>query len=231
LGRIKLVATDVDGTLTERRGSLLVSIEAVKAIRILESRGIKVSLVSGNSLPIVAGLSRYLGASGPAIGENGCLVFFRGEIIHLCKGEPSRELMNRLRELGLVESWQNPFRIHDKAFRIPSSLDPTNILEKVRELASQENMRVLWSGYAIHIQPQGGGKGNGIKMASRLLGISLSEIAVIGDGENDLDMFFPEAFKGCPSDADPKVKEHADYIAKYPGGKGFADFALRVLEA
>lgn len=62
---VKLVATDVDGTLTLRRGVLLVSLEAIEAIRELEASGVRVSLVSGNSLPITAGLARYFGTTGP----------------------------------------------------------------------------------------------------------------------------------------------------------------------
>ncbi|MCE4629472.1 MAG: HAD hydrolase family protein [Desulfurococcales archaeon] len=65
--RIQMIATDVDGTLTIRRGELLLSLEAVRAIRELEENGITVSLVSGNSLPITAGLARYIGAKGPVI--------------------------------------------------------------------------------------------------------------------------------------------------------------------
>ncbi|MEB3787175.1 MAG: HAD hydrolase family protein, partial [Desulfurococcales archaeon] len=50
--RIKAVAADLDGTLTVARGSTLLEVEAVKAVRMLEESGIQVAIVTGNSLPV-----------------------------------------------------------------------------------------------------------------------------------------------------------------------------------
>ena len=226
---IRLVASDVDGTLTERRGSLLLSLEAVRAIRLLESRGVRVALVSGNSIPVVAGLARYVGARGPRIGENGCVMMHGDRIIHLCRGAPSPSLIERLRGLGLRESWQNPFRFHDKAFLAASREEAERLLPEVRKLASLEGMRVLWSGYAIHVQPEGGGKGRAVLEAAKLLGVSPRELAVVGDGENDIDMFVENSFRACPGDAADAVKRIADYVASEPGGRGFAEIARVIL--
>ena len=228
--RIRVVATDIDGTLTERRGNLLLSLEAVKAIRMLEARGIPVVLVSGNSIPVVAGLARYLGSTGPSVAENGCVLFWRGSTIHLCQGAPSRRLVESILSLGFRESWQNPYRYHDKAFLASSPEEAWRLLPEVRRLAESEGMRVLWSGYAVHIQPRGGGKGRGVVEAARLLGRSVEELAVVGDGENDLDMFLDEAFKACPGDAAEEVKRKADYVAREPGGRGFAEIAHLIAE-
>ena len=227
--RIRLVASDVDGTITERRGSLRLSIEAVRSIRMLERNGITVSLVSGNSLPVVAGLSRYVGASGPSFGENGCIALWRGSVIHYCEGRPSEELVREILALGFKESWQNAFRFHDLAFLAQNRHMAERVLPRVRELASKEGMRVLWSGYAIHVQPEGGGKGRAVREAARLLGISLGEVLAVGDGQNDIDMFLPGSLKACPGDADPEVKKRVDIIATRPGGEGFAEIARIVL--
>ena len=227
---IRLVASDIDGTLTTRRGNLLLSLEAVEAIRTLERRGVRVSLVSGNSIPVVAGLARYIGATGPSVGENGCVIFYQGKIIHLCKGRPSSSLVKTLLGMGLRESWQNAFRFHDLAFLAEDRERVEKELPRIKELAAREGMRVLWSGYAVHIQPLGGGKGRGVREVARLLGVPLSMVAVVGDGENDLDMFLPETLKACPGDADPAVKKVADIVARSPGGRGFAEIALAILE-
>ena len=227
--RIRLVAADVDGTITERRGSLRISIEAVQAVRRLEENGVRVSLVSGNSLPVVAGLSRYIGATGPSFGENGCVALWQGRIIHLCRGRPSERLVRRLLDMGFRESWQNPFRFHDLAFLHEDRRRAAELLGEVRRVAGEEGMRVLWSGYAVHIQPPGGGKGAAVREASRMLGVGLSEVLVVGDGQNDLDMFIPGPVKACPGDADPEVKRAADIVATLPGGRGFAEIALLVL--
>ncbi|MCE4601492.1 MAG: phosphoglycolate phosphatase [Desulfurococcales archaeon] len=221
---IRMVATDIDGTLTLGRGNLLISTEAVKAIRRLESIGVMVSLVSGNSLPITAGLARYIGASGPSIAENGCVLFYNGETIHVCQGKPPRGLIEELKEKGFRESWQNPYRHHDVALYPPPGYDRSLLYE----LASRYNVSIYDSGYAIHIQPRGTGKGAGLREASRLTGISLEEVLAVGDGLNDKPLFDVAGKSACPSDADPRVKELVDYVASKPGGLGFAEIAEMV---
>lgn len=79
--KIKTVATDVDGTLTIDRNNYRLSLEATKAIRLLEQYGISVILISGNALPIIVALSRYMGTSGPVLGENGCIIYYNGRNI------------------------------------------------------------------------------------------------------------------------------------------------------
>jgi len=160
LAGIRVVAADVDGTLTVRRGNLLLSLEAVEAIRELEARGVTVVLASGNSVPVTAGLARYIGARGPSVAENGCVVFYGGERIHVCRGRPPEELVRRLEELGFRQSWQNPYRHHDLAFYAEGG-DLDAALRLVREYG----MVAIHSGYALHVQPPGGGKDRGLLAA------------------------------------------------------------------
>ena len=223
--RITLVAADIDGTLTLRRGELLLSIEAIEAVRRLEEHGIRVSLVSGNSLPVTVGLARYIGAGGPVVAENGCVVFWKGEIIHVCEGRPPQELVEEILRLGFSESWQNRFRFHDLAFRGPQSL-----IGEAARIAERYGFVAISSGYALHIQPPGGGKGRGVEVASRLLGSGLENVAAVGDGENDIPMLEVAGFSACPADADDSVKEVVDYVASKPGGSGFAEIAGVILE-
>ena len=223
--RYRMVASDVDGTLTERRGNLLLSLEAVRAVRLLEQAGIRVSLVSGNSLPITAGLARYMGATGPSVAENGCTIFYEGRVIHVCQGRPPEELVEALRRLGLRESWQNPYRHHDLAFYV----DPERLGEAVR-IVEEYGMAWYYSGYALHVQPPGGGKARGVEVAASLLGISMEEVFAVGDGENDIPMLEKAGGSGCPADAAEEVKRIVYYVASQPGGRGFAEIARMILE-
>ncbi|MGC8572635.1 MAG: phosphoglycolate phosphatase [Caldisphaera sp.] len=228
---IKYVATDVDGTLTIRRGDVRISIEAINGIRLLEANGIKVSLISGNSLPVTLGLRGYIGASGPAIAENGCIIYFHG-YKHVCNSKPPDELKDIAIKMGLVESWQNKFRFHDLAFFIPKNLDKSKIKDYINEIEKISNkygFKVLWSGYALHILPENGGKGQGVKIASELLGYKPEEVATIGDGENDVDMLKFGNFSACPQDASEEVKGTVKYIASKPGGEGFLEIAKFII--
>ncbi|MCC6062572.1 MAG: HAD hydrolase family protein, partial [Desulfurococcales archaeon] len=78
--RIKIVVTDVDGTLTENPDTYKISLEAISIIRSLELNGIKTILASGNTIPMIIGLARYIGASGGVVGENGGAIFYRDRV-------------------------------------------------------------------------------------------------------------------------------------------------------
>lgn len=52
------------------------------------------------------------------------------------------------------------------------------------------------------------------------LGITLNEVAYIGDDINDLDCLLNVKFSACPSDAHPEVLKKVSYICKRNGGNG-----------
>lgn len=222
---VRLVAVDIDGTLTRWRGDLLLSLEAIEAVRRLEDNGIMVSLVSGNSLPVTAGVSRYMGASGPVIGENGCLILYRGRLVHVCRGRPPNSLVKLVTSLGLEGSWQNEFRFHDYSFHASDE----SLLSEAARIVAEHGFSVYLSGYALHIQPPGGGKGVGLATAVKLAGISLDDVVAVGDGMNDIPMLRIAGYSACPSDADEEVKSIVDYVASRPGGLGFKEIVDRIL--
>jgi YrbI family 3-deoxy-D-manno-octulosonate 8-phosphate phosphatase len=52
------------------------------------------------------------------------------------------------------------------------------------------------------------------------MGISMDEVAHIGDDANDLDLMGAVGFCACPGDAAPRNKEVADLILRESGGRG-----------
>lgn len=55
---------------------------------------------------------------------------------------------------------------------------------------------------------------------SKNTGISVDEMAYIGDDWNDLQAMMLTGFKACPSDAPEEIKEICNYVARRKGGKG-----------
>ena len=56
-------------------------------------------------------------------------------------------------------------------------------------------------------------------------------VAYIGDAENDISSMKKALYTGCPCDAIEAVKEEANYISDFPGGKGAVyDFCMHILE-
>ncbi|GAB6147877.1 phosphoglycolate phosphatase [Stetteria hydrogenophila] len=226
MAKIKLVVSDVDGTLTVRRGSFLLEVEAIKAIRMLESSGVRVAFVTGNSLPVARGLARYIGATGPVVAENGCVGLANGEVHHLAGKRPPKELVEELKRLGLRESWQNPCRYHDLAFLSDGSVSYRDV---ERVVSKYEGFKVFYSGYAFHIAPAECGKGAAVRWISEVTGVDLSEILSIGDGENDVEMLRLTGWSAAPADADEAARRAARIVASKPGGQGFAEVASLIL--
>ncbi len=196
--RIRLVALDIDGTITVDRkaGEFELELDVVKAIRELERSGIKVSFVTGNSVPVAAGLARYIGASGPQIAENGCIVFYRDKIYRVCKYTTRTTTELLLREFSnyLHPSWQNKYRLFDYALIIKQkNINIEDLVNKIRLYLRNIGVRVKisYSGYAIHVRPVDADKGRGLEVALSLIDVNPSEVIAIGDSEIDAEMKKP----------------------------------------
>ena len=64
----------------------------------------------------------------------------------------------------------------------------------------------------------------------RELGISLSEVAFIGDDINDLPLLRQVGFSGCPANTPGYIRSQVDYCGKVCGGHGaFREFVETIL--
>jgi Cof subfamily protein (haloacid dehalogenase superfamily) len=99
--RVRLIATDLDGTLLRRDGSI--SARTLAALAAAEAAGLTVALVSGRPPRSLRLVAERLGATGLAICCNGALVYdlAAGEIVHHAPmaAEVARRLVIELRRL------------------------------------------------------------------------------------------------------------------------------------
>jgi len=231
MSRIYLV-TDVDGTITV--GGREVDLEAVSCIRMLERRGVKVILASGNSYPVLMGLKLYLGVSGPVIAENGGVIGSGKELKVIGDGRRSRSalgLVLKKFEGEIYESWQNRFRFSDYAVHVKSPSRRESLIANIRRLLEDNgfhDVEVVDSKVALHIHTIGVSKGNGLRTLMEELGIGPESVIAVGDSEVDLSMFEIAGYKVAVGNADPKLKEAADYVTKEREGTGFVE-AVRAL--
>lgn len=231
LREIKVIVTDVDGTLTDNKH--IISVKAIEAIRILEKKGIKVILVSGNALPILGTLARYIGTCGYVIAENGCVIgrFFK-PIYIVNRKFPQDKVTEILENLGFISAPTNPYRYVDLAFiRTEKSAKLTvNQISKALEKRGIRNVEVTDSGFAIHIAPQGVNKAFGIQKLAEIMNISLENVLAVGDGDNDAEMLKIAGVSACPANASKKIKEIADIVLSKENGDGFYELARFLLE-
>lgn len=217
--RIKAIASDVDGTITDSLFRL--DLSAIRAIRRAEACRIPVILASGRPLEIVEVLSRYIGATGPMIAENGGIVKNpkTGEII------VSGDLEKAERAYKIIKAKLGDIRRIEKESRKTDVLIIGAESSKVLlEIISAENLGVdiTSSGYAFHIKDPSVNKGYGLRIAAQMLNVDVHDIAVIGDAENDISMFELSNFGVVSQNADKRLKELAVYVADEPFGEGAA---------
>ena len=235
--RIRLVMTDVDGTLTSDGRSF--GPEVLEAIHQLERQDIMVGLASGRTLSRLESLSYDLGISGPLIGENGGVAKLKadGEPVDLGYfRQPAIEAFKKLKKLfpGITEETEyNKDRFIDfviKAYEV----EPTELSRHL------EDAQLLDSGYMLHLLQKGVSKGRTLMRLLKKIGdesLSPAEVMVFGDSLTDISLFqlLPYGvFIPNPvlsAEHSQALQEVAKYESNLPFGRGFAEVAFHILNA
>jgi len=222
---IKVLATDIDGTLTDNKYYL--NIKAILAIRKVEKLGIPVILVTGNAFPIASALSHYIGTTGPIVSENGCVIGHKWEPILLADPPENRDrIVEEMISLGFKIAPSTRFKYVDLGFKRTEKTKNITVEEIKKHLIDKGlgDFYVTDSGFAVHIAPKSIDKAYGLREALKLMDIDISQVAYIGDGENDIPVMRDVGFSATVSNAPQSVKEVADYVASKPNGEGFSEF-------
>jgi hypothetical protein len=196
----------------------------VELIRKLESQGIHVVFCSGNITCSLLTLELYLGISGPIIAENGGVVMKRGwekPIILGSKEQPLKALKVLKETFGdrIVETGDQFYRFTDVAIR--PTIDRETVIKTLEDNGMK--IKVLDSGYAIHLCDTKVSKAIGVRKAVETLGYQSEDALGIGDGQNDIELL-QEVGYGIAINHAPKVlKDAADYVTKKSYGEGFVE--------
>ena len=234
--RIRLVMTDVDGTLTDASDSI--SSVVSKSIRRLEDGGVIVGLVSGRTLPGLESLASDLGISGPIIAENGGVAKLKvnGELIDMgYSRKPALEALEKLRTLfpdAIKEREDNKYRLVDVVLWSHG----VDVNELRRHLDEAE---LVDSGYILHLVQKGVSKGRTLNMLLRHIAdgqLSPADVVVFGDSLTDLSLF--EMFPHSVLIINPRhVSEHMErlhnvcrYVSELSLGAGFTQVASHIMD-
>ena len=233
--QIRLVMTDVDGTITT--GGDSVSSIVFRAIRHLEAQGISVGLVSGRTLPELESLSHYLAITGPVIAENGGVAKLEvdGGLVDLgYSRQPALKALEKLKALypdAIEEREDNRDRLVDVVIWSHG----VEVSELRRHL---EKTQLLDSGYILHIMQEGVSKG---RTLMRLLGriargsLSAANIMVFGDSATDMSLFelFPHGVlitnPELPTQQRNELKKTARYASELPVEEGFVEVVSHII--
>ncbi len=210
---VKAIVVDVDGTLTDANKVMFTS--GIEALRAVQSKGVSVSIASGNVLPIAYGLSIYIGLRGPVIAENGGIVCQDERIYELFSPElPERAYAYLSARMPVEQLFTNHWRRTEVALKRNVDID------RVKEILKDWDVSIEATGFAIHIMTPGHGKMAGVRRVSELLGIDIEDIAAFGDSDNDVGMLQGCGYGVAVANASEAAKRAADYVAREPYADG-----------
>ena len=226
---IKVIVTDVDGTITDARSRL--ELNAVKEIRRLESMKYPVIISSGRTFCQIAALSVYLGTSGVVICENGGVVGSRnGDIRTLGKRENAevglKILKEKLGDLIEIKGFRSMYRIIDIPLERNFPAEVGNMILSEQQAPAH----ILDSGVALHLVDKAVNKGRGLRKACQMLKLTPSNVATIGDNLNDVDMFKVAGYSIALGNAPEEAKRNSNYVCKAKYGKGFQEGIAHLFE-
>jgi len=221
---LKALVTDVDGTLTDRRRRI--STAAVEAIRTLVDAGIEVVLASGNTVCFMDGLCRMIGTDGTIIGENGgvCRRGYKGSL-HIAGDreiclEAFEVLHDHFAGQGIdLELLSAQYRFADVA--LARNIDPDEARAVLRD--HHLPVRVLDTGFAVHIQAPGVSKETAMRKLAVDMGLSLDDMIAVGDSENDIEMLRAAGVGVAVQNAPELTRSAADWVSKSAYGDGFVE--------
>ena len=101
--------------------------------------------------------------------------------------------------------------------------------EEVREVMRDLGVKVLDTGFAVHLQTKGISKGLALRKLAADLGIPLQQFLAMGDSENDLEMIQAAGVGVAVANARDEVRAAADYVTEKRDGDGFAEAMARYL--
>lgn len=221
LADIRLVATDMDGTLTQ---SGRFTPELLQALTDLAAANIQVIVVTGRSAGWVSGLVTYLPIAG-AIAENGGLYYADGDELPISLSSITNFDSHRQQLEGIFQKLQlefpqiretgdNRFRLTDWTFDVQNlSVDE---LQKLSKLCLKLGWGFTYSNVQCHIKPLSQDKAAGLIQVLRdyFPQVTSEQVVTVGDSPNDESLFNPSYFKYSVGVAN--VREYASQMQHQP---------------
>lgn len=220
LKSIRLIATDMDGTLTHREKFTPVLLQTLQD---LANAKVPVLIVTGRSAGWVNSIVHYLPIAG-AIAENGGLFYANSEIQQLLvpishipeHRQKLAQMFDRLQAefTQIRESADNQFRITDWTFDVHGlSLDT---LQTMSDRCHEQGWGFTYSTVQCHIKPLEQEKAIGLKAVLNRYFAELApeQIVTVGDSPNDQSLFEWEQFPISVGVAN--IQHYVDQLAQLP---------------
>ena len=241
LSDIRLIASDVDGTLTQN-GKF--SYDFISTLLDLQSAGIKVLLVTGRSAGWVNALVNYLPIEG-AIAENGGIFLKPNGTQDLLSSVPNlsrhrillENTFHHIKQLfpNLHPSADNQFRITDWTFDVNDL--STDDIQAISSQCQQMGWSFTYSNVQCHFKPVHQDKANGLSwvLSNHFPELNSQQVLTVGDSPNDEAMFNAALFPISVGVANirhyqDKMLHLPKYVTQASEFAGFSEFAKLLLQ-
>jgi HAD superfamily hydrolase (TIGR01484 family) len=213
------LATDYDGTIAQHGD---VTESTVAALTRWKEAGRKLIMVTGRELPDLQKVFPHTKLFDGIVAENGALLYWpaSGEKKALTVA-PSPEFVQRLRERGV-----SPLSFGESIVATQETYQGV-VLEIIEELGLR--LKVILNKGALMILPTSVDKATGLTAAANAMGIPLTDIAGVGDAENDQVFLTLCGYSAAVGNALSFLKKQVHYVTKATHGAGVEELIAKLL--
>jgi hypothetical protein len=219
--RYLALACDYDGTLAKDGR---VDEETLKALTRCRESGRKLILVTGREIEDLLRVFPRAELFDRIVAENGALLYHpkTREEKPLTERPPER-FIDALRGRGI-----EPLSV-GRVIIATWTPHETAALEVIRDLGLEYH--VIFNKGAVMILPSAVNKATGLKAACKELGLSMHNVAGVGDAENDHAFLRLCECSAAVANALPSIKERVDYVTRSGHGAGVTELIDRLIDS
>ncbi len=220
---IKAIITDLDRTIIDEPAKREFDPADFdkELLKELKRLNIDLILATGRTIKFVKKLCKKFKIWRCVVAENGAVLYFppTDKTISI-----NTSYMKKVKKI--IKDLDLPETTTGKIITSNRYSDKELIEEKIGDL--RENVELIQNVDELMMLPKGVDKGLGIRLAMLYMNIDIDKTIVIGDGENDVDMFLNPGFKVALENANEKLKNLANQITKYPATKGVREVIEKI---
>ncbi|RLG14927.1 MAG: hypothetical protein DRN66_00610 [Candidatus Nanohalarchaeota archaeon] len=216
--KYRAIITDFDKTITDKTAKAVFDPDDLDLNLLKEMKKLNMDLVlaTGRNIRYVKKMCKKFRGWRCVVAENGAVLYFpktkKTITINTYYMARAKKIIRNLNLPGTtVGKVIVSNRIEDKEF----------IIKKLGKIA--EHVKFCRNENEIMVLPIKVDKGVGLRLAMMYMNIDMDKTIVIGNGENDIDIFLNPGFKIALDNSDEKLKKLANHVTKSPTTKGIIE--------
>jgi len=214
LEEIRAVILDFDRTLTKKPGRI-----NARAFRELKSLKKPLVLASGRNTSFMRELSRKNHGISAIVAENGSVVFFPRSKETIITDSDFMQAARKIVRGKFPELSIGSVVVHA----------PLKMKREIRRaLPGMKGLKFVKNIDRVMLLPKSVDKGKGVLLALHRMGIEPEKTIVVGDGENDVDLFNVPGFRVAVANAVPKLKALADQVTEHESARGVIEIVEKL---